>query len=815
MAGRKPILRIGGDPSEARAAVRKLRDDVQQFKTESGEARLKVQTDVAEAKIAAVKERLERLGRQEATPAVKIRMERAFLELDRLEAKLERLDHKDVNIGIGGAIGSALAGVSGAASGLLGMLPGVGSAIGSIGAESAAAAPLLLLLVAAVAALAASLGAAVVGLGALAVALAAAFGPIIAVAIGAITRLVAIFQALHQQHTNTAASAQRVAAAHDQVTAATQAVANAQDNLRTQTTAAYQAWQDSIEAVKDDLRDVEHAQLGITDASLSLREAQQALKDFRTQAGAGAGLDGLFRKLTDVNFKGSISGALSNAVPGLSGDDELKLERLILNVKEAKLHEKDATDALHDSNVKLSRDRQTEAKFAQQGISAYPGYTSAVQGLATAQRQLATAQRNSLSAAAAQQGALAKLSPVEQRLARTIGVFRDLLSHAFGPAINAVLDGVNRGLQIFAATLTDPRIKSALTDLGRAMGNAFIVFASALSTPQMRGLFVELITGAARLVRILSTRVFVDLLQIFMQIATAAMPALVGLFSSLADTLDRWATWIRTHPKQFKKDLNDFIRNTKEWLTLIGRIIAVLGDVVKVLAPIGLAMIEGLLHPIRTIRRGFSAFIGWVGDALGGYVSHIGDLGRQWGHAFASGFHAAVSFVGKIATDIANAVISVINIFIGAIDTVIGAINSLPHIKTPFGSVGFPHIGEIDKIARLGDTTAGSNIPKNKLATGGLVTRMTTALIGEGNREEAVLPLTDDTVMRRLGDRIAASIGLHALTPGAALAGAPAGVGARAAGDVHIHVHSPAGSAPEPMTAGAQIERELRKRGLA
>jgi TM2 domain-containing membrane protein YozV len=809
---RKPILRIGGDPSEARAAVRRLRDDVEEFRRTNAEARLQVKADAAEAKITQLRERLDRLSKQEATPSVKLRTARTLAELEAVEHKLDQLDRKDVNIGIGGAFASALQGVSGAASGLLSSLPGLGGAIGAVGAESAAAAPLLIALVVAVSALAASLGAAIAGLGALAVALAGAFGPVIAVAIGVVARLVSVFKALSQQHKTTATSANQVASSHEQVAAATQAVASAQDNLKQQTTAAYQAWQDSIEAVKDDLRDVAHAQLGIQDAALSLREAQQALKDFRAQAGAGgSGLDELFRKATDVSFKGNVGDLIRRGTSGkLSADDELQLERLILNVKQAKLGEKDATDALHDSSVKLGRDRQTEAQFARQGINAYPGYRSAVQGLASAQRQLAAAQRSSATAAVAQQGALAKLSPIERTLAGTIQNFRRLLERAFGPAIQAVLVGINQALIIFGRTLTDPRIRRALTDIGVAIGDAFVQFARVLSTPAMRTAFVQLAEGGARLVRVLSSRVFTDLLIILTRIAVAALPLLLQFVDSIANKLDKWERGTR-NAKQLREHITHMIDSLRRWIDLVVGAIGVFITIAGKLKRIGDLIVEAFTHPRRVIQ----GFISWVGDAIGNYIGHIGDLGRRWGRAFANGFHAAVAFVGQVATGVANAVIGVINIFIRAIDTLINAVNRLPHISTPFGKIGFPHIGAIDPIARLGDASAGANIPKNKLGTGGLVTRAMTALIGEAG-DEAVLPLTDDTVMRRLGDRIAASIGLNRIAlPAHAVAGAPAGAGGGAGvRDVHVHVHSPAGTAPEPTTAGVQIRNELRRLGL-
>ena len=106
-----------------------------------------------------------------------------------------------------------------------------------------------------------------------------------------------------------------------------------------------------------------------------------------------------------------------------------------------------------------------------------------------------------------------------------------------------------------------------------------------------------------------------------------------------------------------------------------------------------------------------------VGDFFGGVFKTVKDLfssigtaiGDSLGNAFKSVINGVLSFaVGKI------------NDFIGAINSVIGLINKIPGVK-------------LNKLGTL---------PVPQLATGGIVSSPTLAMIGEGREPEAVVPLS-------------------------------------------------------------------------
>lgn len=575
------------------------------------------------AQAAELRATLADLNRQKATPEVKAKTEQAKLALDEIQVRLARLRAEKAEVkvdvdrsffsrlgGVSSSIGDALRGIAVSAGGLF----GIGGALTGLADAAAAALPIVAALAVGIGVLVASFGAAVAGAGALGIALAGALGPAALVAFAALTKIALIVKAIHDDSKNSASTLQAVANAQDQVKSATENVAASQDNLRQQTTAAYQAWQDSIEAVKDDLLAVQDAQLGIADAQLSLKEATLALKEFKAQA---PGLDSLFKKFTnvDVDLSGlnkALDAARKASGGKLSQDDTLKLERLILNVRRAKLGEKQATDRLHDANVNLARDRQTEVRYLQQGIRAYPGYTAAVRGAAQAQRSLAAAERASATAATARAGAIAKLTPVEQKLAATFKLISGAFNRAFSPALDALFAGVNRGLRTFVRILADPRIVRALSGIGAAMGGAFAGFARLLATKQMRDAFVVLARGAANLIRVVGGKAFPAFFKILTAIARAAMPQLVGLFGSLADTLDRWAKWIDKHPEEFRKRIVDLVGTFKQWLDSIIAVGGFLLDLGGTLKGLG----DAMGRAFRDSKQAISSLFADPGDAL-------------------------------------------------------------------------------------------------------------------------------------------------------------------------------------------------------
>jgi phage-related protein len=116
----------------------------------------------------------------------------------------------------------------------------------------------------------------------------------------------------------------------------------------------------------------------------------------------------------------------------------------------------------------------------------------------------------------------------------------------------------------------------------------------------------------------------------------------------------------------------------------------------------------------QIVARPFQVVWNFIKGVLSSMVSGIRTAASKIG-GFFSGMWDALKSGAKAAVNFA---ISILNGVISAINTVIDGINNLP----------FVDIGKIPKVPRL--------------AHGGVVTSPTLAVIGEGNEDEAVLPLS-------------------------------------------------------------------------
>ena len=130
---------------------------------------------------------------------------------------------------------------------------------------------------------------------------------------------------------------------------------------------------------------------------------------------------------------------------------------------------------------------------------------------------------------------------------------------------------------------------------------------------------------------------------------------------------------------------------------------------------------------LKPLISGVGGAVDGILGALGGIIDFVKDV-------FTGQWSAAWEDVKNIFASVFGAVASLakipINGIISAINTMIGAINSI--------KVDIP-----DWVPGMGGKTLGFNIPQiPALATGGIVTEPTTALIGEGAEPEAVLPLS-------------------------------------------------------------------------
>lgn len=132
---------------------------------------------------------------------------------------------------------------------------------------------------------------------------------------------------------------------------------------------------------------------------------------------------------------------------------------------------------------------------------------------------------------------------------------------------------------------------------------------------------------------------------------------------------------------------------------------------------------------VATVRGVWNGFWGWVVGAVGGFLGWWNGIWKAVGDTWNNIWSGMGSFVSGIWSGIINGIRGYINTLIGLINGIIDGVNVL------IGGAG----------AVIGLDVQIPRIPK--LAQGGIVSASaggTLAVIGEGGRDEAVIPLPDD-----------------------------------------------------------------------
>ena len=132
---------------------------------------------------------------------------------------------------------------------------------------------------------------------------------------------------------------------------------------------------------------------------------------------------------------------------------------------------------------------------------------------------------------------------------------------------------------------------------------------------------------------------------------------------------------------------------------------------------------------VATVRGVWNGFWGWVVGAVGGFLGWWNGIWKAVGDTWNNIWSGMGSFVQGIWSGIIGGIRGYINTLIGLINGIINGVNVL------IGGAG----------AIIGVNLKIPNIPK--LAQGGIVSASaggTLAVIGEGGRDEAVIPLPDD-----------------------------------------------------------------------
>lgn len=567
----------------------------------SSTGRIVLQTQGAEANVERLRAHVAELVSKPQTLEVKVQVAKAIADLDRAEAKVRDLNNQRADIkvdvdqslfsrltervqgltaSLGGSGGGGLGGsVTRVSAGFLSF----GSSLGPVVALAAALAVTVgVSLVGALAALAASLAAAAAGAAALGVAFAAVLGPAAALAIAVGSRIAKVTEALKAQDAATqqaGAGSQAAAAAAQQQAAASRALTEANRQLGLATSSAYREMADAAEKASDAIRGIESAQVSLEQSKLNVDKAKLALQQFREEAGAtGQAFGAVFAKFTDVavdtsGLRKAITDANTAAGGGLDQSQELELRQKILDVRQARLDEKAATDGVSDAQRAATRAQQDNNKFKRQGILASESYRAALRGVESATLAVTAAQRQD-TFSSVQSKAIeltGKLSEGEQRFLTVLKRVRVELRGALSPATDAVFGGMTRALGRVPA-LINP-LRGAFRRLGEAVGHSLDRFSTDIVKPKAVASFRRFTDTAAKLAGPI-TDGLLALFHIFLDIANAALPHLVSGTRKVADQLKDWSVGT-SNTKKLNATIKTLVGHLKTWLG-VG---AAIGDV--------------------------------------------------------------------------------------------------------------------------------------------------------------------------------------------------------------------------------------------
>lgn len=507
-------------------------------------------------------------------------------------------------------------------------------------------------------------------------------------------------------------AADAIVNAQEQQLAATESLRSANESAEQAFIEGHKAMKQAVEDVSDAIISMKEAQLGIEASNIATRKAELELEKFRNEAGlAAAEFDKLFDKFTDVDFAGEV------VLPATGGgeEDRLRLEELILAVRQAKLNEVKATDQLSDSEQNLADKRKIQNDFARDGINAYAPYRAAIQAQTVATRSLAkaTAESNRLEAqgvnnapsvisarealAAAEQrvvqarrqlkvagqddlmaqdAAKAKkafddLSPAMQNL---VVIIRDVKREMSGFA-GEISGGLLAGMAIALSQL--PKIlnplRGALRNLGDAMGGAFVNLAFALQDPALQNGFEAIINASAKMVQIMGSKAFPDFIRLMTNLAVATLPFIVPLMEDFADSL-----------KGMARGTSD----TKKLSNSFKPLFAALSAVWNLTKAVGRIFIEFFKATAgeatgftNALAAGANALADYIGSAEGKeeiiqFFKDVIPLAKE-GIKFIAG---AIIFIGRILQIIAPAmtdVLAAINVLLGVLNLLLGVLRPI------------------------------------------------------------------------------------------------------------------------------------------
>lgn len=250
------------------------------------------------------------------------------------------------------------------------------------------------------------------------------------------------------------------------------------------------------------------------------------------------------------------------------------------------------------------------------------------------------------------------------------------------------------------------------------------------------------------------------------------------MVSAIKDTVIRfWEDYLKPVYENIKKNLKELWEKhlsklveqiglaVSNIIDVIMLIITALSKIIKfvvtVFGPAISAAVNTLVDIFSTVVGTIWSIISRILQILNGLIDAIvgvftGDWKRAW-QGVVNIFKGIFGGIVDIAKGIINLLIDIVNGFIGLIwGALKGLINGAGAIAEAFGKI-------IGKDWDLHVNWSQPKIPH--LASGGVITSPTYALIGEGGRDEAVIPLDNSPQMRELVQQIADKLDKDPRTP--------------------------------------------------
>lgn len=231
---------------------------------------------------------------------------------------------------------------------------------------------------------------------------------------------------------------------------------------------------------------------------------------------------------------------------------------------------------------------------------------------------------------------------------------------------------------------------------------------------------------------------------------------------------DLWNSILKPVIDEVIKTVKDIYEGTiKPIVKQISEIVLTLWS--DILQPILSWIIRSLGPSISDVVKDILAVVSWVVQNIGGLISGVlqiiqgvidfiagvfsGDWERAW-KGIVNIFAGLFNSVAAIVVAVVNAVITVINVLISQVyNAVVSFINLVANaINKIAGMLGFTLSLGIDAEA---PQIPYIEAPRVGMATGGVVTGPTQALIGEGTYDEAVIPLGNSPQMKQFADSVA------------------------------------------------------------